>query len=108
MQLNIILINLYTGFDCSKAAKVLREKFSELSNLSYRSISTGLFANHVITLQERLEIESLIGDKQMQRVLTILLDSLGDDDSAKYSGFLSVMERSGDILLEKEAKELRQ
>ena len=65
-----------------------------------------LFAYEVITRQEMIEIDSLIGSAQMQKVLDILSVSLGANQTTKYKGFLQAMEESEDILLNDKAKEL--
>ena len=65
-----------------------------------------LFANEVITRDQKTVIDSLIGKAQMQKVLDILLVSLGADQTTKYKGFLQAMEKSEDTLLNDKAKEL--
>ena len=52
-----------------------------------------LFSYEVITSQERREIDALIGERQMERVLEIVIDSLGANHTAKYKGFLIAMEK---------------
>ena len=103
-----IFINLYTGFDCSKAAKVLKDKYDELSNLSYNSMSGKLFSNDVITLDEKDYIASLQSSKEkIKKVLDIVIKSLNAKDSTKYRNLLLSMEESEDGLLKVKAKELR-
>ena len=65
-----------------------------------------LYAYDVITRDERIKIDSLIGSAQMQMVLDILLVSLGVNQTTKYKGFLQAMEESEDTLLQVKAKEL--
>ena len=69
-------------------------------------MSGGLFANDVITLQEKKEIEQKIGSIQIQAVLDIVLASLSAGQTAKYKGLLLAMEKSEDILLRQKAAEL--
>ena len=99
---------MYVGqtFSCSDAAKLLKKKFDVLSNLSYSNMSGSLFANDVITRQEKLEIDQLIGKSQMERVVDIVIASLQVNQTTKYEGFLVAMENSEDALLEATAKEL--
>ena len=92
--------------NCSDAIKLLRSKFDVLSNLSYSNMSGSLFANDVITQQEKLEIDQLIGKSRMERVLRIVIASLKGNETAKYKGFLFAMEKSEDIMLNKAAQEL--
>ena len=56
-------------YNCSDAAKLLQSKYAVLSNLSYSNMNGSLYANEVITRQEKLEIQQLIGKSQMERVL---------------------------------------
>ena len=66
----------------------------------------GLYGNDVITKQEKMEIDALIGEAQMEKVLGIILNSLSLNMDAKYKGFLLAMEKSDDLLLQMKAKEL--
>ena len=65
-----------------------------------------LYAKDVITNQEKLEIDKLVGKKQMEKVLDIIILSLSSNDAEKYKGFLKVLEKSDDLLLRNKAKEL--
>ena len=85
---------------------MLKKKYNEFGNLSYSSMSGGLYSNDVITRQEKQEIEHLIGNKQIEKVLDIVMDSLKANQRAKYRGFLLAMENSDDILLKQKAAEL--
>ena len=95
-----------TSTFCSTAARMLRDKYAELLLLPYSSMSRNLFAKKVITSQEKLEIEGLIGLKQMEKVTDIIILSLNCNDTTKYKGFLEAMEESDDSVLEKKAKDL--
>ena len=85
---------------------MLKKKYDGLGNLSYSSMSGALYANDVITRQEKQQIERLIGNKQIQAVLDIVMDSLQCKQTAKYKGLLLAMENSEDILLKQKATEL--
>ena len=65
-----------------------------------------LYSYEVITSQERREIDDLVGERQMERVLEIIIDILGANHTAKYKGFLIAMENSEDPLLRMKAGEL--
>ena len=69
-------------------------------------MSGSLFANDVITRQEKLEIDRMVGKSQMERVLDIVIASLKVNQTTKYKGFLVAMENSEDALLKAIAREL--
>ena len=95
-----------TGFNCSEAARELKLRYDDLSNLSYDAMKGRLYAYDVITRDEKARIDRLIGNEQVQKVLDILLVSLGGNQTSKYKGFLQAMEESDDTLLKAKAKEL--
>ena len=99
---------MYIGqtFNCSDAAKLLKSKFALLSNLSYPNMSGSLYANNVITQQEKFEIDQLVGKSQMEMVLYIVIASLQANQTAKYKGFILAMESSEDETLKAIAQEL--
>ena len=80
--------------------------YEEWSQLPYAAMSASLFANHVITNQEKMEIETLIGTKQMERVLDILIQSLNCKVTTKYMGLLKAMEKNDDVTLCSKVREL--
>ena len=86
--------------------KKLKNKYEELLHLPYPDMSGKLYAKDVITNQEKLEINNLIGKRQMERVLDIIIQSLKCNDTAKYKGFLKAMEESDDLLLRNKAEKL--
>ena len=91
---------------CSTEARKLRDKYDELLHLSYSSMSAQLFSKNVITIQEKLEIERLVGRKQMEKVVDIVILSLNSNVTAKYKGFLEAMEENDDFVLQNKAKDL--
>ena len=97
---------IYTGFNGFEAARELKLRYDDLSNLSYDAMKGRLYAYDVITPQEKDEIDRLIGSQQMQKVLDILIASLEANQTSKYKGFLQAMEESDDTLLKEKAKEL--
>ena len=102
----IYVLCILQPYNCSDAAKLLQSKYAKLSNLSYSNMSGSLYANEVITQQEKLEIQQLIGKSQMERVLDIVIASLKVNQTAKYKGFLLAMENSDDETLNTIAEEL--
>ena len=90
---------------CSSTSRKLREKYEELLNLPYSSMSGKLFAKGVITLPEKNEINHLIGIKQMEKVVDIVISSLNSKCTTKYKGFLQAMEENEDEILQTKAKE---
>ena len=94
------------AFDCSAMAKHLKKNFPSLSTLPYKNMKLHLAANDVITDQERKEIDQMVGEDQMVRVLDILQVSLKNRMTAKFKGFVRAMEKSGDTLLQETAKKL--
>ena len=105
---NSLQCTMYIGqtYNCSDAAKLLKSKFALLSNLSYSNMSGSLYANDVITQQEKLEIDRVVGKSQMERVLDIVIASLKANQTVKYKGFLLAMESSEDKTLNAKAQEL--
>ena len=65
-----------------------------------------LFSEDVITHDELTQIDALVGQAQMQKVLEIVLTSLKCKQAVKYNGFLLAMEESDDTLLQMKAKAL--
>ena len=65
-----------------------------------------LYSEEVITHDELTQIDALVGQAQMQKVLDIVLTSLKCKQAVKYKGFLIAMEESDDTLLQMKAKEL--
>ena len=85
---------------------MLKSKYHKLSNLSYDAMKDRLYAYNVITRDEKDEIDHLIGNRKMQKVLDILSVSLICGQTSKYKCFLQAMEESEDKLLQAKAKEL--
>ena len=78
----------------------------ELLQLPYAAMSANLFANNVITIQEKLEVEKVTGAKQMEKILDIIIQSLSCKVTAKYNGFLKAMVENDDIVLHNKVREL--
>lgn len=70
-------------------------------------METGLYANDVITDDQRMQIKSKIGHKKMDYLIVdILIPSLKGEHSKKYKSFLKVMEHNEDTDLQSAAKML--
>ena len=66
-----------------------------------------LYANEVITADERTKIKSKLGDEKMEYLIVdIIIRSLKQNFSKKYKAFLEVMEESEDTDLQDTAKML--
>ena len=66
-----------------------------------------LFANEVVTKNERTKIQNESGDDKMEcLIVNILIPSLEAKFSKKYKYFLKVMENNEDIVLQSAAKRL--
>ena len=106
MHFNVRTMCIGQPYNCSDAAKLLKSKYAKLSNLSYSNMNGSLYAKDVITQQEKLEIQQLIGKSQMEKVLDIVIASLNVNQTAKYISFLVAMENSEDRTLKEIAQEL--
>ena len=58
-----------------------------------------LLAKRVITCDEKLVIDKMIGIKQMTKLLDIIMKSVKLNQTTKFQSFLEAMKESNDILL---------
>lgn len=76
------------------------------------SLLPTLFANDVVTFDQKKEIEDISQrTKRIQFILDLVISSLKNDVATLYNGFLKAMEESENIgirLLAKELGELKQ
>ena len=87
----------FKDFDCIGTAKQLKKQLGKLSMLSYDNMKTSLFANEVITAQEKKIIANKIGSEKMEYLIEeIIIPSLEQGFGKKYKSFLKAMEDSGD------------
>ena len=93
-------------FDFEAVQKNLKEKSALLTNIPYKSMQQLLFAKSVITPDEKQHLDKMINSEQISVLIDILLVSLKLKITKKYKGFLQSMEESGDLTLEKTAKDL--
>ena len=93
--------------DCSTVKKRLKDKYIELSHLSYANMESQLFAKSVITYNEKQQIRSKVTNtKKMTELLDIIISSLNAGSTIKYISFLKAMEESDDPVLQQTAKRL--
>ena len=99
---------VYLGgtFDCVDAAKTLRTKNTELTNLQYRSMRGSLYGKGVITRNEKEELDKMTNSEQMSALIDILIRSLEVKSTKKYKGFLQSLEENDDVLLPDMAEKL--
>ena len=97
----------FKGFDYIGTAKLLRTQFDKISRLNYNNMKTSLYANEVITIEEKRLIDSKIGHEKMDYLIAeIIIPSLKQGFDQKYKSFLKAMEDSEDTDLRSTAKML--
>ena len=70
-------------------------------------MAASLYANEVITTDERTKINSKIGSEKMEcLIIEIIIPSLKKGNRKKYKTFLEVMEKNEDSDLQETAKKL--
>ena len=105
-MLFVIIIFRRSTFDCTVAAKNLREN-EQLKIIPYSPMQNLLYAKRVITHDEKENLNNMTNDdEKMSKLTDILIKSLNQKITKKYKGFLESMEESEDILLEKMAESL--
>ena len=93
-------------FQCCTAERNLRDKYVELTHLSYDAMEAELYAKEVITGKEKKIISTLVGSKKMEYLLDIIILSLKGNIHSKLKGFLEAMEENDDVLLKNAARKL--
>ena len=97
----------FKGFDYTGTAKLLRIQLDKLLKLNYDNMKTSLYANGVITTEEKRIIDSKFGRKQMEYLIVeIIIPSLELGYGKKYKSFLKAMEDNEDTNLQYTAKML--
>ena len=103
----ILLAINFKGFDYAGTAKLLKMQLDRLSKLNYDNMKTSLYANEVITTEEKRIIDSKIGrEKMVYLIVEIIIPSLEQGFGKKYKSFLKAMEDSEDTDLRSTAKTL--
>ena len=88
-------------------AERLRMELISLSNLSYTNMNRHLLAKGVITDDEKEEFDNrTINSQQMDRVISIVRNSLKLNHTMKFKGFLEALEQCGDLTSKEIARQL--
>ena len=100
--------NISTEYsDCSTAKATFQAQYDHLAHLPVDSLLPSLFANGVITFDQKEEIEELPQKKKkMEFILDAIIRSLNVGVGDLYNGFLKVMEESKDLVTRKLVKKL--
>ena len=105
--LDIRISTCFLEFDHAAVANKLRKQLDKLSTPSYDNMERSLFANKVITANERKIIQDKSGgDKMEYLIVEIILPSLMQEFCKKYKAFFEVMEENEDTALQNAAKNL--
>ena len=93
---------------CSGIKKSIQEHYVELTNLPVDSMLRQLYAEQVITGREKEMIENIkLKHKKMEYLLdSVIIPSLANNVTEKFTGFTEVMEKSDDLILINMAKKL--
>ena len=103
--MHFVLI-IYIAFDCLGMAQKLKENLVSLVNLSYDNMRIYLYSKGVITDTEEMEIAGMNNNnqRQMEKVIKIIRDSLLNKHTKKFKCFLKSMEECSDELLKETAR----
>ena len=94
---------------CSSAYKKIQEQYAELANCPVNKLLDCLFANGVITLDDKKLMESIPLEKnRMTYLLDDVLKSLNTDIGLKYNKLLEVLEGSDDCTIRELTRKLGQ
>ena len=94
---------------CSTAYKKIQEQYAVLANCPVNKLLDCLFANGVITLDDKREMESKPLEKnRMKYLLDDVLISLKTDNGLKYNKFLEVLQGSDDCAIRELTRKLGQ
>ena len=95
----------YSG--CSTACATIQEQYDKLIRLPVDILLPRLYANNVITFEQKEDIEEMPEKKKrMGAVLSLIIRSLDNGVPALYNGFLKVLKESDDLLTRELAKKL--
>ena len=98
---------IFPEFDPDTMADELKKQLGALTKLKYNAMMGSLFANNVITNQERCVIDAKIGEeKVMYLIVDIIIPSLRGGFCGKFKGFLQAMKESDDNDLKRMAERL--
>ena len=92
---------------CSTACATIQEQYDKLIGLPVDNLLPSLFANNVVTFDQKEYIEELLHKKErIKFILNLMISSLERDIPALYNGFLKVMKESDDVVVLELTKKL--
>ena len=92
---------------CSTACATIQEQYDKLIGLPVDNLLPSLFANKVVTFDQKEHIEELLHKKEkMKFILNLIIRSLEKNVPALYNGFLKVMKESDDVVVLELTKKL--
>ena len=95
----------YSG--CSTARATIQEQYDKLICLPVDNLLPSLFANGVVTFEQKEDIEEMLArKKRMGAVLSLIIRSLDNGVPILYNGFLKVLKESEDLVTRELAKKL--
>jgi len=99
---------LLVTVDSSTAHEKIREHYVDLSKLKINSLLGLLYCKKVITLEEKkiLQSKPLESDGAMCFLDDILIPSLENNVTEKYTSFLQILQESSDTVLQSMAKRI--
>ena len=93
--------------DCSTVCAIIQDQYDRLIRLPVDSLLPTLYANGVITFDQKKEIEDIPQKtKKIQIILDLIITSLKSGVATLYNRFLKVMEESEDVDVRQFAKNL--
>ena len=97
----------YSDCTCSTARATIQEQYDKLIRLPVDSLLPTLYANGVITFDQKIEIEDIPQKiKKTQFILNLIISSLINGRPTLYNRFLKVMEESENVDISQFAKNL--
>ena len=104
----VVVFLCYTEYiDYSTAHAAIRDQYVKLICLPVDNLLPSLFANNVITFDQKKDIEDIPQKKkQMEFILDLIIHSLENDVASLYNGFLKSIQQSEDVVTRELAKKL--
>ena len=92
---------------CSTACATIQEQYDKLIGLPVDNLLPSLFANKVVTFDQKVDIEKLPQEKEkMKFILDLIISSLEKKIPVLYNGFFNVMKESDDPVVRELTKKL--
>ena len=93
--------------DCSTARATIQQQYDKLIRLPVDTLLPALYANEVVTFDQKEEIEELPQKKKrMESVLNLIIRSLDIEIGGLYNGLLKVLKESEDVAARELARKL--